>query len=82
MYTLYNSSLAENHSYFLTDLYNQTIVVSSDDIFHARFPNIFVDYPLESMRVGDNWWTNWNKAPLRLWQTQLNFAVWSLRGYF
>ena len=21
-------------------------------------------------------WTNWNKAPLRLWQTQLNFAVW------
>ena len=20
-------------------------------------------------------WTNWNKAPMRLWQTQLNFAV-------
>ena len=27
------------------------------------------------MRVGDKLWTNWNKAPLKLWQTQLNFAV-------
>ena len=26
--------------------------------------------------LGINWWTNWNKAPLKLWQTQLNFAVW------
>ena len=28
------------------------------------------------MHVGDKLWTNWNKSPLRLWQTQLNFAVW------
>ena len=28
------------------DLYKQTIVVSSKDTFSARFPNIFVDYPL------------------------------------
>ena len=28
------------------------------------------------MRVGDKLWTNWNKAPIRLLQTQLNFAVW------
>ena len=28
------------------------------------------------MRIGDKSWTNWNKAPLKLWQTQLNFAVW------
>ena len=28
------------------------------------------------MRVGDKLWTNWNKAPMRLWQSQLNFAVW------
>ena len=28
------------------------------------------------MRVGDKLWTNWNKAPMRLWQTQLNFTVW------
>ena len=27
------------------------------------------------MRVGDKLWTNWNKALLKLWQTQLNFAV-------
>ena len=59
------------------DLYKQTIVVSagSHDTFPARFPNIFVDYPLEQMRVEDKLWMNWNKAPLKLWQTQLNFAV-------
>ena len=28
------------------------------------------------MRVGDKLWTHWNKDPLKLWQTQLNFAVW------
>ena len=32
------------------DLYDQMIVVSSDDAFHVRFPNTFVDYPLGSMR--------------------------------
>ena len=60
------------------DLYKQTIVVSAGThgvTFPARFPNIFVDYPLGQMRVGDKLWTNWNKAPMRLWQTQLNFAV-------
>ena len=58
------------------DLYKQTIVVSSKDTFPAKFPNIFVDYPLGQMSVGDKLWKNWNKAPMRLWQTQLNFAVW------
>ena len=61
------------------DLYKQTIVVSAMEndglTFPARFPNIFVDYPLGQMRVGDKLWTNWNKAPLKLWQTQLNYAV-------
>ena len=51
------------------------IVVSSKDTFPARFPNIFVDYPLGQMRVGDKLWMHWNKAPLKLWQTQLNFTV-------
>ena len=46
------------------DLYKQTIVVSYRDTFPARFPNIFVDYPLGRMRVGDKLWTNWNKAPM------------------
>ena len=60
------------------DLYKQTIVVSAmeNDAFLARFLNIFVDYPLGQMLVGDRTWRNWNKAPMRLWQTQLNFAVW------
>ena len=60
------------------DLYKQTIVMSAGthDPFPARFPNIFVDYPLGQMRVGDKVWTNWNKAPMQLWQTLLNFAVW------
>ena len=64
------------------DLYIQTIVVSAEThygvplTFLARFPNTFVHYPLGQMHVGDKLWTNWNKAPMRLWQTQLNFAVW------
>ena len=64
------------------DLYKQTIVVSAgshNDTFPARFPNIFVDYPLGQMRVGDKLWTSWNKAPMHLWetpgQTHLNYAV-------
>ena len=58
------------------DLYKQTIVVSNRDTFPVRFPNIFVDYPLGQMHIGDRMWLNWNKSPMRLWQTQLNFAVW------
>ena len=57
------------------DLYLQTIVVSSGDAFPVSFPNIFVDYPLGELQIGNKSWTNWNEAPLRLWQTQLNFAV-------
>ena len=48
------------------DLYKQTIVVSvgtHDDTFPARFPNIFIDYPLGSMNVGDKLWTNCNLVP-------------------
>ena len=58
------------------DIYKQTIIVSKDGTLPVRFPNIFVDYLLGQMRVGDKLWTNWNKAPMQLWQTQLNFAVW------
>ena len=49
------------------DLYKQEIVVNAKDTFPARFPNIFVSYPLGSMCVGDKLWTNWNKAPMQLW---------------
>ena len=58
------------------DLYKQTIVMSKDDTFPVRFRNIFVDYALGQMCVGNKLWTNWNKVPMRLWQTQLNCAVW------
>ena len=65
------------------DLYKQTIVMSARTHMHgdtfppARFLNIFVDYPLGQMLVGDKVWMNWNKALLKLWQTlsQLNYAV-------
>ena len=53
------------------DLYKQTIVMSAgthDDTFPVRFPNIFVDHLLGQMHGGDKLWTNWNKAPLKLWQ--------------
>ena len=70
-----------NGGHYLQILFGkeQTIVVSAEDhndTFPVRFLNIFADYPLGQIRVGDNLWTNWNKAPMRLWQTQLNFAVW------
>ena len=26
--------------------------------------------------MSDKLWTHWNKAPMQLWQSQLNFAVW------
>ena len=58
------------------DLYKQMIVMSDRDIFPVRFPNIVLDYPLGQMHVGDKLWTNWNKAPMQLWQSQLNFALW------
>ena len=63
--------------YYLAKIFiKQTIVVSKDGTFPVRFPNIFVNYPLRQMCVGDKLWTNWNKAVLKLWQTQLNFTVW------
>ena len=66
------------------DLYKQTIVVtargvaeaSSKDTSPVRLLNIFVDYLLGQMRVGDKLWMHRSKTPMRLWQTQLNCAVW------
>ena len=65
------------------DLYNQTIIISvrkndtfnSDHAFPVSFPNIFVDYLLGEMQTTYMKWKHWNKALFRLWQTQLNFAV-------
>ena len=43
---------------FGKDLYKQTIVVRDRDTFPVRFPNIFVDYLLGQMLVGDKLWMN------------------------
>ena len=32
------------------------------------------------MQVSDKVWTNWTKAHLKLWQTQLNFAMFCALG--
>ena len=57
------------------DLYKQTIVINiKGDTFSAEFPNSFVNR-IGQRHVGNKMWTNWNKAPMHLWQTQLNFAV-------
>ena len=65
------------------DLYQQQIVVSekgldsfdSDEYFTANFPNIFTNYMLGEMRVESPLYKNWLHNPMKLWQTQLNFAV-------
>ena len=65
------------------DLYNQMIIVivkknntfNSDDDFPMSFQNVFINYPLGQMQTTDAKWKHWNIAPFRLWQIQLNFAV-------
>ena len=65
------------------DFYQQQIVVSvkgsdsfdTDDYFNANFPNIFTNYVLGSMRVESPLFHHWESQPMKLWQTQLNFAV-------
>ena len=51
------------------DLYKQAIVVSvgtHSDTFPARFPNIFVDYPLGQLHVGDKLWINCGQTGIKL----------------
>ena len=65
------------------DFYQQQIVVSvkgsdsfdTDDYFTANFPNIFTNYVLGAMRVESPLFHHWESQPMKLWQTQLNFAV-------
>ena len=50
------------------DLYKQTIVMSAmeNDTFPVRLPNIFVDYPLGQMHVGDKLWINCGQTGIKL----------------
>ena len=59
------------------DLYKQTIVVSTGipGIPFLRDFQIFLLIIHWDLCVGDKLWTNLNKAPLKLWQTQLNYEV-------
>ena len=65
------------------DLYKQKIVVSAkdsdsfdaDDYFMANFPNIFTNYMMGAMKIESPLYQNWLHHPIKLWQTQLNFAV-------
>ena len=40
------------------------ININKDDTFPARVLNIFIDYLLGQMRVGDKLWMNWNEHPM------------------
>ena len=47
----------------------------ADDYFTANFPNIFTNYVIGQMRVESTLYQHWLHQPMKLWQTQLNFAV-------
>ena len=41
----------------------------------VKFPNVFTNYPLGAVRVGDQRFIDWDHYKFTFWQTQLNFAV-------
>ena len=61
------------------DLYIQNLTVaengSHSDSFQVIFSNVFTNYPLGAVRVGDQRFKDWDHYKFTLWQTQLNFAV-------
>ena len=57
------------------DLYIQNITVSEHDSFQLKFPNVFTNYPLGTMKVEDQRFIDWDHYKFTLWQMQLNFAV-------
>ena len=62
------------------DLYIQNVTVaehdgSHSDSFQVKFPNIFTNYPLGSVRVEDQKFKDWDHYKFTIWQSQLNFVV-------
>ena len=49
--------------------------MSEHDSFQVTFPNVFTNYPLGVVRVGDQRFIDWDHYKFTLWQTQLNFVV-------
>ena len=60
------------------DLYIQNITVAENDghsnSFQVKFPNVFTNYPLGSVRVEDQKFKDWDHYKFTIWQSQLNFA--------
>ena len=61
------------------DLYIQNITVSEHDkhseSFQIKFPNVFTNYLLGSVRVENQKFKDWDHYKFTIWQSQLNFAV-------
>ena len=61
------------------DLYIQNITVAEhdghSDSFQVKFPNVFMNYPLGTVRVEDQKCKDWDHYKFTLWQSQLNFVV-------
>ena len=61
------------------DLYIQNITVAEheghSDSFQVKFPNVFTNYPLGTVRVEDQKFKDWDHYKFTIWQSQLNFAV-------
>ena len=65
------------------DLYIQNITVGEHnghqptviDSFRVKFPNVFTNYLLGTVRVEDQKFKDWDHYKFTIWQSQLNFAV-------
>ena len=61
------------------DLYIQNITVAEhdghSDSFQVKFPNVFMNYPLCTVRVEDQRFKDWDHYKFTIWQSQLNFVV-------
>ena len=62
------------------DLYIKNITVAEhgddhSDSFQVKFPNVFTNYPLGTVRVEDQRFKDWDHYKFTLWQSQMNFAV-------
>ena len=60
-------------------MYIQNITVAEhnghSDSFQVKFPNVFTNYLLFTVRVEDQRFKDWEDYKFTLWQSQLNFSV-------
>ena len=63
------------------DLYIQNITVAEHDgnsgSFQVKFSNVFTNYLLGAVRVEDQRFKDWDHYKFTIWQSQLNFVVFS-----